>query len=151
MSSERGSNNFFRTEDANRALDEYDEAFGSANDFYMHRAIDRPAEEEANFAHIIRKAIRKKTPMTDAKILEMYGISRHNFFNTADANRALDEYETAFGRAKVFYFLHDNRFPPEKETEFARVIRKAVRTGTPMSEDKILDMYGFFNGSGVIY
>ena len=67
-------NNFSSTPDVNRALDEYEAAFGSANDFNMLRAMDHPAEEEGNFARLIRKAIRNKTPMTDIEILDMYGI-----------------------------------------------------------------------------
>ena len=147
--------NFFDTDDANKALDEYIAVFGSANVFYSFFVLlnRRPPEKEAEFACVIRKAILNKTPMTDVEILDMYGISRRNLFSTADANRALDEYAEAFGHANVLYLLAAavGGHPPEKEAEFARVIRKAISNKTPMTETEILNMYYFDYEKGVPY
>ena len=76
---------------------------------------------------------------------------RHNFFNTDDANEALDEYEAVFGSANVFTELTGGSYPPVAEVNFARIIRRAAHTRTPMTEDEILDMYYFDYEKGVPY
>ena len=70
----RIQNSFFRSGDANRALDEYETAFGDAGGFYMRRAQARAPEQEAEYAGRIRRAIQLDTPMREAEILDMYGI-----------------------------------------------------------------------------
>ena len=142
---------FFITPEANEALDEYKAAFGSAKVFYMLAVKCGPAQEEANIAPVIREAIRRKTRMTESEILNMYGIIKHNLFTMADANKALDEYEAAFGSADVFYTLSGGSYPPVAETNFARIIREAVSRGSPMSKTEILNMYCFDYEKGVQY
>ena len=69
----------------------------------------------------------------------------HIYFNTADANRALDEYVEAFGSGSEDVFLMVivwRLFSPEKEADFAAIIRKAIRTGTPKTWEETQDMYG---------
>ena len=142
---------FFSTAEANEALEEYKEVFGNAKDFYTLAVKCGPAKEEANIASVIREAIRSKTRMTDTEILKMYGIIKHDLFNTADANKALDEYEAAFGSTKGFYNQVGASYSPVAEINFALIIRKAVHTGSPMTEDEILEMYCTVYDEKVIY
>ena len=69
----------------------------------------------------------------------------HIYFNTVDANRALDEYVEAFGSGSEDVFLMVivwRLFSPEKEADFASIIRKAIRTGVPKTWEEAQDMYG---------
>ena len=76
---------------------------------------------------------------------------RHNFFNTRDANEALDKYEEVFGSAEVFTETTGGSYPPVAEVNFARIIRRAASTRTPMTGAEILDMYYFDYEKGVPY
>ena len=64
------------------------------------------------------------------------------FYRSADANRALNEYEDAFGDARAFCLRQVFRRTREQEAEYARQIREAIRLGVPMTGQEILDMYG---------
>ena len=64
----------FKTADANKALAEYAAAFGDCKVFYLRQATSGTREDEAAYALAIRRAIRQGAPMTDAEVMEMYGM-----------------------------------------------------------------------------
>ena len=64
----------FKTPNANKALAEYDAAFGDCKVFYLRQAGSGDREDEAGYADRIRKAIRQGEPMTDDEVMAMYGI-----------------------------------------------------------------------------
>ena len=66
--------NWFTLADANRALEEYYDAFGTINGFYLRGTEKGEREDEANYATVIRKAIRRGETMTDEEIELMYGL-----------------------------------------------------------------------------
>ena len=65
---------WYNLADANRALDEYFDAFGSIKDFLIRGTDEGEREDEAIYAARIRRAISTNEPMTEEQILEMYGI-----------------------------------------------------------------------------
>ena len=65
---------FYRSADANRALNQYAAAFGDVRGFYLRGGRGRSREEEAEYARQIRQAVASGRPLTDAEIREMYGI-----------------------------------------------------------------------------
>ena len=76
---------------------------------------------------------------------------RNRFFRSADANRALDEYEDAFGDTQGFYLRQAQVRTRAQEAEYALVIRNAISNGERMTEDQILDMYGIVYQPDVKY
>ena len=76
---------------------------------------------------------------------------RSLWYSLADANTALDEYYDAFGDTRGFYLRGTNNGDREDEANYADRIRRAIRQGTPMTEDEILDMYGIVYEEGAVY
>ena len=65
---------WFTLADANRALEEYYDAFGTVSRFYLRGAEKGERDDEAGYAATIRKAIRNGEEMTEDEIMLMYGL-----------------------------------------------------------------------------
>ena len=65
---------WFTLADANRALEEYYDAFGTVNGFYLQGTEKGERDDEAGYAATIRKAIRNGEQMTGDEVVLMYGL-----------------------------------------------------------------------------